>query len=83
MEVLRPNTSNHSRFNRYGPLASKIGKEACLTAGATGESDYARFLTVPEIARVVLAQPHGRHNVKNEVADALIVRLAERILELE
>lgn len=64
-------------------LASKVGKEACLTAGLAGESDYARFLTVPEIALVVLAQPHGRHNVKNDVADALIARLTERVLQQE
>ncbi|MCK4118444.1 hypothetical protein ACI2UK_13480 [Ralstonia nicotianae] len=60
-------------------LASNLGKEACLTVGATTESDYARFLSVSEIALVVRPQPYGRHNVKNDAADALVARLVERI----
>ncbi|WP_246089441.1 hypothetical protein [Paraburkholderia guartelaensis] len=66
-----------------GLFATNIGKEACLTAGAETASNYARFLTVSEIARVVLPQSHGRHNVKNEEADALVTRLVGRITSLE
>ncbi|MFT0174661.1 hypothetical protein ACLKMY_37975 [Paraburkholderia mimosarum] len=66
-----------------GLLATNIGKEACLTAGAKTASNYAQFLTVAEIARVVLPQSHGRHNVKNEEADALVTRVVGRITSLE
>ncbi|CAJ5951587.1 Uncharacterised protein [Burkholderia pseudomallei] len=62
-----------------GLLASQLGKEACLTAGAATESNYAQFLSVSDITLVVTPQPHGRHNVKNDDADALVLRLVERI----
>jgi rubredoxin len=66
-----------------GLLASHLGKEACLIAEAAAESNYARFLSVSEIALVVRPQPHGRHNVKNDVADDLVMNLVERIKRLE
>ena len=66
-----------------GLLASQFGKEACLVAGAEISSNYAQFLSVAEIALVVAAQAHGRHNVKNEEADGLLARLVERITVLE
>jgi rubredoxin len=66
-----------------GLLASNLGKEACLVAEAATGSNYAQFLSVSEIARVVLPQPHARHNVKNDVADNLVMDLIERITLLE
>ncbi|QWF62948.1 hypothetical protein KM864_18760 (plasmid) [Ralstonia solanacearum] len=66
-----------------GELAMHLGKEACLSAGAETSSNYAQFLSVSEIAEVVAPQTHGRHNVKNDAADALIKQLVERILQLE
>ena len=66
-----------------GLLASQLGKEACLMAGAVTASNYAQFLLVSDIALVVRPQPHGRHNVKNDVADELVLRLVERIAVLE
>ncbi|ARL21174.1 hypothetical protein [Burkholderia pseudomallei] len=66
-----------------GLLASQLGKEACLMAGAVTASNYARFLLVSDIALVVRPQPHGRHNVKNDLADELVLRLVERITVLE
>lgn len=62
-----------------GLLASQLGKEACLAAGVPNESNYAQFLSVSEISLVVRPQAHGRHNVKNDVADELVVRLIDRI----
>ena len=62
-----------------GLLASQLGKEACLMAGAVTASNYAQFLLVSDITLVVRPQPHGRHNVKNDVADELVLRLVERI----
>lgn len=66
-----------------GLLASNLGKEACLVAEAATGSNYAQFLSVSEIALVVLPQPHARHNVKNDVADNLMMDLIERITLLE
>jgi rubredoxin len=66
-----------------GLLASSLGKEACVTAGAETVSNYAQFLLVSEIAQVVRPQRNGRHNVKNEEANALVARLVERITSLE
>lgn len=66
-----------------GLLASNLGKEACLVADAATESNFAQFLTVSDIARVVQPQPHGRHNVRNDVADELVMELVERIKHLE
>lgn len=66
-----------------GLLASQLGKEACLMAGAVTASNYAQFLLVSDIALVVRPQPHGRHNVKNDAADELVLRLVERITVLE
>lgn len=66
-----------------GLLASQLGKEACLVAGAMTASNYAQFLLVSDIALVVHPQPHGRHNVNNKAADDLVPRLVERIMLLE
>lgn len=66
-----------------GLLASNLGKEACHVARAATGSNYAQFLSVSEIALVVLPQPHARHNVKNDVADSLMIDLIERVRLLE
>ncbi|MBN3815588.1 hypothetical protein G3N57_02765 [Paraburkholderia sp. Se-20369] len=62
-----------------GLLASSLGKEACVIAGAETANNYAQFLSVSELAHVVLPQSHGRHNVNNAEADALVTLLVERI----
>ncbi|KXA73808.1 hypothetical protein [Bordetella hinzii] len=66
-----------------GLLASNLGKEACQGAKAATASNYAQFLSVSEIALVVAPQPHARHNVKNDVADNLMMSLIERVRLLE
>lgn len=66
-----------------GHLASHFGKEACLTAGAITTDNFAQFLSISEISAVVIAQPHGRHNVQNGIANNIIKTLVGRILGLE
>lgn len=62
-----------------GWVASHLGKEVWLTAGEPGGGQYAQYVSLSDLASVVVSQVNGRHNINNDVADELLPRLVERI----
>jgi len=82
--------SFYAPTERYGTLkiivcqdcssvATGIGREACLALGVTNESAYAKFVKLEELGMVAVAHPHRQHNIDNDQADDLVMRLIERV----
>lgn len=60
--------------------AQKLGKEAAEQTGIDVQG-YSKWVSVEELARVVIGRAHTRHVIRNEVADVLVKQISLRIVQ--
>lgn len=60
-------------------VAESIGKEAEQRFGQQVNRSYSSLVSLSDIARCILPQPHCRHNIDNEEVEKIIDEIAERL----
>jgi rubredoxin len=71
-------STTHTVCDDCGNAAIAIVKEAVRIADVEVEA-YARQVGLRELAEIVRARPHGSHRFDNDGADALVIKLVERL----
>jgi rubredoxin len=76
------NTEKHIVCSDCSDAAQKLGKVAAEQAEMDVQG-YSKWVSLEELAKVVIGRAHARHEINNEVADTLVVRISQRICEIE
>lgn len=63
-------------------IAMNIGSEASRIAGLKYDQNYAKYIQLSELEKIIRPQPYGRHNLSNELVDSLMEEIVERVHEL-